>query len=73
MDTVEWSCPLGAVAQVDGVVIAVGEAEAEKHLARSLGSERIHHLPDVFRFLRPRCDRIVAGVVSRIAGSQPLA
>jgi RNA polymerase sigma-70 factor (ECF subfamily) len=68
MSTAEVATCLDVSEDVVKTRLSRGRAILRRRLLERTGAT----VPDVFRFLRPRCDRIVAGVLARIAGSQPL-
>ena len=53
-------------------VIKTRLSRARGALRRSLLERTGAAAPEAFRFLRPRCDRVVATVMARIAGTSPL-
>ena len=68
MSTAEAAASLG----VSEDVIKTRLSRARAALRRSLLERTGAAAPDAFRFLRPRCDRVVAAVMARIAGTSPL-
>ena len=68
MSTAEAAASLG----VSEDVIKTRLARARAALRRSLLERTGAAAPDAFRFLRPRCDRVVAAVMARIVGTSPL-
>jgi RNA polymerase sigma-70 factor (ECF subfamily) len=54
-------------------VVKTRLSRARAALRRSLLERVGATAPDAFRFYRPRCDRVVAQVLARIAGTTPLA
>jgi len=68
MSTAEAAASLG----VSEDVIKTRLARARAALRRSLLERTGAAAPDAFRFLRPRCDRVVAAVMARIVGRSPL-
>jgi len=59
---------LGVSEDVVKTRLSRGRATLRRVLLERTGASA----PDAFRFLRPRCDRVVAAVLTRIAGQQPL-
>ena len=68
MSTAEAAASLG----VSEDVIKTRLSRARAALRRSLLERTGAAAPDAFRFLRPRCDRVVAAVMARIVGRSPL-
>ena len=68
MSTAEAAASLG----VSEDVIKTRLSRARAALRRSLLERTGAAAPDAFRFLRPRCDRVVAAVMARIVGTSPL-
>jgi RNA polymerase sigma-70 factor, ECF subfamily len=69
MSTAEAAASLG----VSEDVIKTRLSRARAALRRSLLERTGAAAPEAFRFLRPRCDRVVAAVMARIAGTSPLS
>ena len=69
LSTAEAAASLG----VSEDVIKTRLSRARAALRRSLLERTGEAAPEAFRFLRPRCDRVVAAVMARIAGTSPLA
>jgi len=59
---------LGVSEDVVKTRLSRGRATLRRVLLERTGASA----PDAFRFLRPRCDRVVAAVLARIAGQHPL-
>ena len=68
LSTAEAAASLG----VSEDVIKTRLSRARASLRRSLLQRTGAAAPEAFRFYRPRCDRIVAAVMARIAGTSPL-
>ena len=68
LSTAEAAASLG----VSEDVIKTRLSRARASLRRSLLERTGAAAPEAFRFYRPRCDRIVAAVMARIAGTSPL-
>ena len=68
LSTAEAAASLG----VSEDVIKTRLSRARASLRRSLLERTGAAAPEAFRFYRPRCDRIVAAVMARIAGTTPL-
>ncbi|HXT32370.1 MAG TPA: hypothetical protein VN716_23880, partial [Vicinamibacterales bacterium] len=58
---------LGVSEDVVKTRLSRGRAALRRVLLEQIGSTA----PEAFRFYRPRCDRVVANVLERIAGLQP--
>jgi RNA polymerase sigma-70 factor (ECF subfamily) len=68
MNTAEVATSLGVSDDVVKTRLSRGRATLRRRLLDRTGAAA----PDAFRFLRPRCDRVVAHVLARIAGQRPL-
>jgi RNA polymerase sigma-70 factor (ECF subfamily) len=67
MSTAEVAASLGVSDDVVKTRLSRGRATLRRRLLDRTGAAAA----DVFRFLRPRCDRVVAHVLARIAEQQP--
>jgi len=67
MNTAEVADCLGVSEDVVKTRLSRGRAALRRVLLEQIGSTA----PEAFRFYRPRCDRVVANVLERIAGLQP--
>lgn len=67
MSTAEVAASLGVSDDVVKTRLSRGRATLRRRLLDRTGAAA----PEVFRFLRPRCDRVVAHVLARIAEQQP--
>lgn len=68
MNTAEVAECLGVSEAVVKTRLSRGRAALRRELLQEVGATA----PEAFRFYRPRCDRVVANVLERIAGQQPL-
>ena len=68
LSTAEVAECLGVSDDVVKTRLSRGRATLRRTLLERTGATT----PDAFRFLRPRCDRVVAAVLARIAGTRPL-
>lgn len=68
LSTAETAASLG----VSDDVVKTRLSRARAALRRSLLARAGASAPDAFRFYRPRCDRVVAAVLARIADTTPL-
>jgi len=68
MNTAEVADCLGVSEAVVKTRLSRGRAALRRELLQQVGATA----PEAFRFYRPRCDRVVANVLERIAGQQPL-
>jgi RNA polymerase sigma-70 factor, ECF subfamily len=67
MSTAEAAQSLGVSDDVVKARLSRGRAALRRLLIERTGATA----PDAFRFYRPRCDRVVAAVMARIAGQRP--
>ena len=67
MNTAEVADCLGVSEAVVKTRLSRGRAALRRVLFQQIGATA----PEAFRFYRPRCDRVVANVLERIAGLQP--
>jgi RNA polymerase sigma-70 factor (ECF subfamily) len=67
LSTTETASSLG----VSEYVVKTRLSRARAALRRALLERAGAAAPDAFRFLRPRCDRVVADVLARITGMTP--
>jgi RNA polymerase sigma-70 factor (ECF subfamily) len=68
LSTAEVAHCLGVSDDVVKTRLSRGRAQLRQRLMARTGAAA----PDAFRFYRPRCDRVVAKVLARIAGQEPL-
>jgi len=68
MNTAEVADCLGVSEAVVKTRLSRGRAALRRELLQQVGATA----PEAFRFYRPRCDRVVANVLERIAGLQSL-
>jgi RNA polymerase sigma-70 factor (ECF subfamily) len=61
---------VAAALDVSDDVVKTRLSRARAAIRRDLMAQTGSSAPDVFRFYRPRCDRVVAGVLSRIAADR---
>jgi|tagenome__1003787_1003787.scaffolds.fasta_scaffold20127704_1 RNA polymerase sigma-70 factor (ECF subfamily) len=67
MNTAEVASCLGVSEDVVKTRLSRGRSALRRELFAQVGATA----PEAFRFHAPRCDRVVAGVLERIAGLQP--